>query len=110
MKFPSIFSLGCLTGIVFSSDMWIAVTYLWVINLLTLLAFGWDKLRAKRRKTRVPEAKLLWLAVIGGAPGAVLGRWIFQHKTRKRRFSMYLYLVLGLQGAVLYFLATHFPP
>ncbi len=89
--------------------MWIAVAYLWAINLLTLLAFGWDKLRAKRRKRRVPEAKLLWLAVISGGPGAVLGRWIFRHKTRKRRFSIYLYLVLGLQVAFLYVLTTQLP-
>ncbi len=89
--------------------MWIAVAYLWAINLLTLLAFGWDKLRAKRRKRRVPEAKLLWHAVIGGGPGAVLGRWIFRHKARKRRFSIYLYLVLGLQVAFLYVLTTQLP-
>ncbi len=89
--------------------MWIAVAYLWAVNLLTLLAFGWDKLRAKRRKRRVPEAKLLWLAVIGGGPGAVLGRWIFRHKALKRRFSIYLYLVLGLQVAFLYVPTTQLP-
>ncbi len=57
--------------------MWIAVIYLWVVNTLTLLAFGWDKLRARQRKRRVPERNLLWLATLGGSPGALLGRWIF---------------------------------
>ncbi|MES0828062.1 DUF1294 domain-containing protein [Ruegeria sp. SCP11] len=82
--------------------MWIAVLYLWTINALTLLAFGWDKLRARRRKRRFPEQKLLWLAMLGGSPGAVLGRWIFRHKTRKRRFSVWLFGIFGAQACVIY--------
>lgn len=82
--------------------MWIAVLYLWAINALTLLAFGWDKLRARRRKRRIPERRLLWLAAIGGSPCAILGRWIFGHKTRKRRFSAWLFVILLVQAALCY--------
>lgn len=83
--------------------MWIAVIYLWALNALTLLVFGWDKLRARRRKRRIPERRLLWLAALGGSPGAVLGRWIFNHKTRKRRFGIWLFAITGAQigGCVL---------
>lgn len=90
--------------------MWIAVIYLWIINGLTLLVFGWDKLRAGRRKRRVPERKLLWLAVLGGSPGAVLGRWMFRHKTRKRLFSYYLFGILGAQSVVASVLVTQTLP
>ena len=86
--------------------MWIAVIYLWVVNGLTLLAFAWDKLRAGRRKRRIPERRLLWLAVLGGSPAAVLGRWIFRHKTRKRGFTLLLFTILGVQAALLYLLVT----
>ncbi len=79
--------------------MWIAVLYLWAINILSLLAFGWDKLRARRRKGRIPERRLLWLAALGGSPGAVMGRWIFNHKTRKRGFSTWLFAIVCLQAA-----------
>lgn len=82
--------------------MWIAVMFLWVINALTLLAFGWDKLRARRRKRRIPERRLLWLALVGGSPGAVMGRWIFGHKTRKRGFGVWLYSILIGQAALCY--------
>lgn len=82
--------------------MWIAVAYLWAVNGLTLLAFGWDKLHARRRKRRVPERRLLWLAALGGSPGAVLGRWMFRHKTRKRGFSVWLFGILGVQAAICY--------
>ena len=76
--------------------------YLWMINVLTLLTFSWDKARAKRRGRRVPERKLLWLAVLGGSPAALLGRWIFQHKTRKRGFTMWLLGIVLAQSAAVY--------
>jgi uncharacterized membrane protein YsdA (DUF1294 family) len=86
--------------------MWIAVIYLWAINALTLLAFAWDKARARRRRSRIPERRLLWLAALGGSPGAVLGRWMFRHKTRKRGFSMWLFAILGVQATIFYMIAT----
>ncbi|WP_367647223.1 DUF1294 domain-containing protein [Ruegeria arenilitoris] len=89
---------------VYAKAMWIAVIYLWAINALTLLAFAWDKARARRRKGRVPERRLLWLAALGGSPGAVVGRWIFNHKTRKRGISMRLFLIVGIQVVCGFFL------
>ncbi len=86
--------------------MWIAVIYLWAINGLTLLCFGWDKARAKRRKRRVPERKLLWLAVLGGSPAAVLGRLVFGHKTRKRRFTVWLIAILAVHGGLVFLILT----
>lgn len=86
--------------------MWIAVAYLWAINALTLLAFGWDKLRARRRRKRVPERRLLWLAILGGSPGALVGRWIFGHKTRKRRFTFWLLCILCVQAGICYILLS----
>ena len=86
--------------------MWVAVLYLWAINTLTLLAFGWDKLRARRKKRRIPERRLLWLAVLGGSLAALLGRWIFVHKTRKRSFSAWLYTISALQAGLCYLIIS----
>ncbi|MTI00932.1 DUF1294 domain-containing protein [Roseibium sp. RKSG952] len=86
--------------------MWIAIMYLWAINGLTLLAFGWDKLRARRKKRRIPERRMLWLAALGGSPGALVGRWIFQHKTRKRSFSVWLFAITAIQLATYYLIAS----
>ena len=86
----------------YAAFMWIAVIYLWAINVLALLAFGWDKTRANHRKRRVPERRLLWLAALGGSPGAVLGRWMFRHKTRKRGFSVWLFVIFGVQAMLVY--------
>lgn len=86
--------------------MWIAVIYLWAINTLTLMAFGLDKLRARRRRRRIPERRLLWLAALGGSLAALLGRWIFGHKTRKRGFSAWLYTITAFQAGLCYLIMS----
>jgi len=87
--------------------MWIAVIYFWSINLLVLLAFGWDKLRARRRRRRIREKTLIWLAILGGAAGALLGRWIFHHKTRNRGFSVTLICIFLTQIGAFYLFASN---
>lgn len=77
------------------------VAALAIVNLWTMLRFWQDKHRARRGERRVPEAKLLGLALIGGTPGALLARRLFRHKTRKQPFSNYLYLIGVLQVVLL---------
>ena len=86
--------------------MWFAVTYLWGINLLALLAFGWDASRARRRRRRISERRMLWLAVLGGSPGALLGGWIFRHKTRKRGLRAWLLVIAAAQAGLGYVLLS----
>ncbi len=63
------------------------VTAAIVINLAAFVAFGIDKMLAEGGRRRIPEARLLQLALIGGTPGAYAGRAAFRHKTRKQPFS-----------------------
>ena len=66
--------------------------YLVAMNVLALLLFGWDKLRARGQGWRIPETQLLLAAAAGGAPGAWTGMTLFRHKTRKRFFQIKLAL------------------
>jgi len=75
--------------------------YLAGINLLAFLTFGWDKWAARRDARRVPEARLLLLAALLGAPGAWLGVRVFRHKTVKTSFRIRLVLVTLLNVAAL---------
>jgi len=68
-----------------------------LLNLLTFAVFGLDKALARARRRRIPEARLLGLALIGGTPGAYAGRALFRHKTRKRPFSRDLFAIAVLQ-------------
>ena len=54
------------------------------VNLFTCLLFGLDKLLAKLRLPRIPEASLLTLSVLGGSVGAMFGMMLFHHKTDGR--------------------------
>jgi uncharacterized membrane protein YsdA (DUF1294 family) len=75
----------------------LALPALILVNAWTVLRFYQDKQRAIAGKRRIPESNLLGLALIGGSPGALLGRRIFRHKTRKEPFSTQLFVIVALQ-------------
>ena len=78
--------------------------YLLGINLLTFFVYGIDKWKAKRNKWRVPEATLLMLAALGGSVGALLGMFVFHHKTKHKKFLIGVPLILLAQLALAYLL------
>lgn len=75
-------------------------------NGVVALCFAYDKWRAKRGASRVPEKTLLLLAAFFGAAGALTSMHLVRHKTRKPKFRfgvpVLLALQLGLAAAVLY--------
>ncbi len=72
----------------------------WVlVNLLTFVLYGVDKLRAKQADRRIPERTLLLLPYLGGSVGALLGMWIFRHKTKHLKFRILVPLSLLVQIA-----------
>ena len=78
-------------------------TALIAVNFAAFAAFGIDKAKVEAGAWRVSEDALLWLALMGGTPGAYAGRSAFRHKTRKQPFNSQLVgiavlQVLGLGG------------
>ena len=73
--------------------------YLAVANAAGFAAMGMDKLLARRGARRIPERRLLSIAISGGAAGAMLGMLLFRHKTRHRKFAMGLPLLCLIEGA-----------
>ena len=73
--------------------------WLILINIVTFVVFGLDKLLAKhpRFRQRVPEKNLLLLAVVGGSVGALLGMLVFRHKTLHRVFRVGVPVILAVQ-------------
>ena len=84
-------------------EKWI-IGYLVIINVITWLIYGIDKMKAKKNKWRVPEKTLILLAVIGGSVGALLGMQVFRHKTKHKKFTIGVPLILILQVALTVYL------
>ena len=85
-------------------SMRVLIYYLLGINLLTFFIYGIDKWKAKRKKRRVPEATLLMLAALGGSVGALLGMFVFHHKTKHKKFLIGVPLILLAQLVLAYLL------
>ena len=63
------------------------LVFLAILNIISLLFFGIDKLKSVRRGWRIPELRLLLLALLGPF-GAYTGMLLFRHKTRKVKFLL----------------------
>jgi len=83
-----------------SSNYSILIYYLLGVTVLTFLMFGIDKWKAKRSGWRVPERVLLCLAAIGGSVGALLGMWVWHHKTLHKKFKYGVPAILVVQIAI----------
>lgn len=78
--------------------------YVIIINVITFFIYGLDKSKAKAGQWRIPEAQLIFLAVIGGSVGALAGMKVFHHKTRKLKFKTGVPVILIIQLILIYFL------
>ena len=80
---------------------WIAVGYLCVVGLMSLITFacyGWDKRAARLEGLRISENRLHTLSLLGGWPGALIGRQIFRHKTQKTWFTFKTCAVVAIHA------------
>ena len=75
----------------------VLLCYILLVNLLGFYAMYTDKLRAKKRAFRIPEATLFTIAVIGGSIGSIAGMHTFRHKTKHWYFVYGMPMILILQ-------------
>lgn len=67
------------------------------INVAAFIVFGIDKRKAVKEKYRISEKALLIFAAAGGSIGALLGMFVFHHKTKKPLFVIGVPAILILQ-------------
>jgi uncharacterized membrane protein YsdA (DUF1294 family) len=74
------------------------IALLTIVNVASLVIFGVDKLKSIRGGWRIPEMKLLLVALCGPF-GAYTGILLFRHKTRKIKFfvvPIFMFIQIGL--------------
>ena len=81
--------------------------YLISINIITFLIYGYDKQQARNSGMRIPEFVLHVMALAGGTIGALSGRLVFRHKTRKRSFIIFFWAIAILQAVAIYLLRDY---
>ncbi|WP_455854634.1 DUF1294 domain-containing protein [Ensifer canadensis] len=74
--------------------------FLVAINVTTFCLFWYDKHAARSGWRRIRERALLQSAFFGGSIGAMAGRQVFRHKTRKEPFRTRLILIVQFQMIV----------
>ena len=79
------------------------IIYLIGINVVTFFIYGVDKWKARREKWRIPEDTLIWLAIAGGSIGALLGMYLFRHKTQHKKFNLGIPAIILVQAVIVYF-------
>ena len=84
----------------FRSNLYL-LAYIVVINIVTFLAFAYDKYRAKKGGWRIKNIFLLGLSFIGGSLGGLLGMSLTRHKSRKSYYRIGLPLMVLMQVLVL---------
>ena len=84
--------------------------YLASVNLAAFVLYGIDKYKARRGLWRIPESVLLFASAAGGSAGALLGMYVFHHKTKKPRFFIGVPVMLLLHLVILYFSCPVFFP
>ena len=82
----------------------ITIYYLGLINIISFMVYGIDKLKTKQGKWRIPEATLLLLAIIGGSIGAWCGVKVWHHKTLHKKFRYGIPLIIAIQIAMIWYL------
>ena len=73
------------------------IIYLAIVNIAAFILFGADKTKAQKGAWRISEKALFLSALIGGSVGAILGMFLFHHKTRHWYFRWGLPLILAVQ-------------
>lgn len=75
--------------------------WLLLVNMLTVVVYGGDKMAARKAWRRVPEFTLLMFGLVGGWPGAIAGQQLFRHKTQKQPFKTYFIVSVMLNISAL---------
>ncbi len=65
-------------------------------NIIVMLTYGIDKIKAKKGRRRISEASLLLIAFLFGGIGAMFGMILFNHKTSKIKFRILVPLAVVL--------------
>ena len=81
----------------------VLIIYLVVINFVSCVVYGVDKLAAVEHTWRIRIVTLLGLALAGGSVGALIAMYAFRHKTSVDYFAIGVPLIILAQIVALFY-------
>ncbi|WP_297421555.1 DUF1294 domain-containing protein [Clostridium sp.] len=75
----------------------IILTYFLIINFIGFIIMLIDKQRAIHKEWRIPEKTLIVISILGGSIGMLTGMSTFRHKTKHKKFTVGVPLILLMQ-------------
>lgn len=73
------------------------------MSVISFILMGVDKFLAKKEMWRISEKTLMLSALLMGAVGAYIGMYTFRHKTKHKKFTIGVPLLIILNIAVIIF-------
>jgi len=86
----------------FKSNIYLCF-YLAFINVLAIILYAADKIKAIGKSRRIRVSTLLGVAFLGGSVGSLISVYLFNHKTRKKAFTVGIPLIIVMQIALILF-------
>ena len=80
------------------------IIYFIVINIIGFFIMWLDKRKAIKGSWRIPEKTLFMFTWLGGGIGTIAGMYKFRHKTMKKKFTIGMPVILGLETAFLLYM------
>ena len=77
--------------------MKLLILYLLIMNAAGVASMLVDKLKAKKKLWRIPEATLFAIALLGGSIGSLVGMYLFRHKTKHLSFTLGIPAIIAVQ-------------
>lgn len=78
----------------------IFLIYIILINLISFIAMGIDKKKAKKSNWRISENTLISLCIVGGSFGNIVGMLWYKHKTNKKKFYILVPIINIIQKII----------
>lgn len=85
-----------------------ALIWFVIISLVTAAVTAADKMFAKKKMRRIPEAALFSLAILGGATAEYITMKLVRHKTRHKSFMLGLPAIIILQLIAAVYIITQY--
>ncbi len=77
------------------------IIYLIFVNLIGFFIMFVDKRRAINKQWRISEKALIGVSIVGGSIGMLCGMQVFRHKTKHKKFTIGVPVILALQIGLL---------